>query len=883
MTNLFMTILNMSVTAAFVIAALCLARIVLRKIRAPKWISYVLWAVAGFRLAVPFAFESVLSLMPIKPVPIPVNLASMEHADVISSINSGSSIVDSAIETALAYARTSVSASPYRAMTEVISYLWLIGVVVMLTYAVISYVRLLRRKDSVTTPFVYGFIKPNIHIPSGLAGEALRYVTLHEQTHIKRRDHLVKLFAFALLCVHWFNPFAWLAFVLLCADMEMSCDERVLRELGMGAKADYSQTLLSLSMNRRIFGASPLAFGEGGVKERVKNVLNFKKPARVVIVAAVVLVAVLSVGFAVNRSNENNYPVEVTASYEGKSTTIALGDSKHIPFVELGSTISLDFKDGRPTAVSVIEIIAKADGSRRYNKVGDKTLEVTNSGSNLVTFVVESNFSDGLSSDSRDYAPGKSFRWYRIICNNNGESVTEYGLWLRTDPAILFEQVPSETAATQYDPNFEFENGFEISPFPERYTLAMSNVPGILLTIDGQASGLSTMAYDCESGDFIYWEGESGEITHYGSNAKVDFGSRNLYWTPDANTKDGDLILIRLVDKGGGVMAAQGLTVRMDGAYYTLERSSPIETLPTTKNYVTAAPAAWSPDMPLGATGVPSLDYASDKYIILHDYFGIFVYELQSQRIIRSLDLAAIGRHYTQGSDYCEVAVSADGGKVYLRTMETRKMYVWDLTAEPELSLYTGGFERDWLTESFKTVSIEAAIGAAYTSEAGRYSVRAADFDGYYGYLYVGNGGNIGGLWYVVDDMVYDELFSERTSTALTFLAEPFSYGVTAKEITAILTNNTFNEKDVTCGEGYALERLYRGDWVTVPFKDNYAWYSIAHFLPVGANRTYTANTEWLKEPLEPGQYRISTNVYYGDTSPNNKITVYAEFFVTSE
>jgi beta-lactamase regulating signal transducer with metallopeptidase domain len=122
---------------------------------------------------------------------------------------------------------------------------WLFGVTVMLLYAVVFYVRLVRRRERVTTPFVYGFIRPKMHIPSGLAGEELCYVTLHEQTHIRRGDHLVKLFAFTLLCVHWFNPFAWVAFVLLCADMEMSCDERLLRELGMSAKADYSQTLLS--------------------------------------------------------------------------------------------------------------------------------------------------------------------------------------------------------------------------------------------------------------------------------------------------------------------------------------------------------------------------------------------------------------------------------------------------------------------------------------------------------------------------------------------------------------------------------------------------------------------------------------------------------------
>jgi hypothetical protein len=221
----------------------------------------------------------------------------------IPRVDSGISIIDDAVSGVLPAAAPMASVNPLQVWTAVGAYVWLVGVAAMLMYAAISYVRLIRRKDSVTTPFVYGFIKPKIHIPGGLLGEELRYVTIHEQTHINRRDYLVKPVAFALLCVHWFNPLAWVAFALLCADMEMSCDERVLREPGMSVKADYSQTLLSLSMNLRIPGASPLAFGEGGIKTRVKNVLNFKKSSRITIVAAVALAVVLTVGFAVNSES----------------------------------------------------------------------------------------------------------------------------------------------------------------------------------------------------------------------------------------------------------------------------------------------------------------------------------------------------------------------------------------------------------------------------------------------------------------------------------------------------------------------------------------------------------------------------------------------------
>jgi len=329
MTNVFMTVLNMSITAGFVIAALYLVRLVLQKIRAPKWISYALWAVAGFRLAVPFTLESVWSLIP-RDIP-EVTAPPRVFVDVPPLTGTPEWAKWAISSDHAAYSK------PVWSAFDTLAVVWLIGVAAMLIYAVVSYVRLVRRRDSVTTPFVYGFIKPQIHIPSGLAGDELRYVTLHEQTHVKRRDYLVKLFAFALLCVHWFNPLAWIAFVLLCADMEMSCDERVLRELGMDTKADYSQTLLSLSMNRRIISASPLAFGEGGIKERVKNVLKFKKTSRVIVIAAVALVVVLSVCFAVNRESIIRLPNAVDV--------LSITMNRHLNHTPVGEAIITDNVD----------------------------------------------------------------------------------------------------------------------------------------------------------------------------------------------------------------------------------------------------------------------------------------------------------------------------------------------------------------------------------------------------------------------------------------------------------------------------------------------------------------------------------------------------------
>lgn len=310
MDKLFLTILNMSLTGAFVIAAICLVRLPLKK--APKIISYCLWAIAGFRLVFPFSIESVFSLIPFKAQTIPLDI-SMQP---IPRIDSGVTIVDNIISGSLPAPVLGTSVNPLQIWTAIGTYVWLIGAVIMMIYGVVSYA-LLKHKmqtavrvdeniyeaDNIQSPFVLGIIPPKIYIPLSLAISERGYIILHERTHIRRKDYIIKFAAYFILCLHWFNPLAWVAFLLMGVDMEMSCDERVLKELGGDTKKDYSKLLLSMATDRRIISGSPLAFGEGGVKERIKNILNFKKTSRVVIAAAVVLAVVLSVGFAVNKVN----------------------------------------------------------------------------------------------------------------------------------------------------------------------------------------------------------------------------------------------------------------------------------------------------------------------------------------------------------------------------------------------------------------------------------------------------------------------------------------------------------------------------------------------------------------------------------------------------
>ena len=314
MDKLFLTILNMSLTGAFVIAAICLVRLPLKK--APKMISYCLWAVAGFRLVFPFSIESVFSLIPFKAQTIPSDIAMQP----IPRIDSGIPFVNDAIRNVLPAATLQDSANPLQIWIAIGTFVWLIGTAMMLIYGVVSFIILKRKMrkaahvesniyeaKNIKSPFVLGFFKPRIYLPIGLSEQEKGYIILHEQTHIKRHDHIVKFAAYFVLCFHWFNPFAWVAFLLMGVDMEMSCDERVLKEMGDETKKDYSLSLLSLATERMFVGGSPLAFGEDGVKMRIKNILIFKKPSRIIVIVAVLLAVAIGIGLMANRISNDVY------------------------------------------------------------------------------------------------------------------------------------------------------------------------------------------------------------------------------------------------------------------------------------------------------------------------------------------------------------------------------------------------------------------------------------------------------------------------------------------------------------------------------------------------------------------------------------------------
>lgn len=313
MSDLFLKVVNMSISASYLVLAVLLLRLVLKK--APKWISVLLWGIVAVRLICPFSIESMLSLIPT------VETISPEiMMDRTPEISTGITAVDTVVNPIITESFTPepiASANPLQILIPVSANMWMLGIIVMLGYTAVSYFLLQRKvatavrlknniyqSENVDSPFVLGIVKPRIYLPFRMGGENLAHVIAHEEAHIRRKDHWWKPMGFVLLAIHWFNPLMWVGYILLCRDIELACDEKVIKEMDNETKADYMQALVSCSVNRRMIAACPLAFGEVGVKERVKTMMNYKKPAFWIVIAAIALCIVVAVCFLTNPVNQ---------------------------------------------------------------------------------------------------------------------------------------------------------------------------------------------------------------------------------------------------------------------------------------------------------------------------------------------------------------------------------------------------------------------------------------------------------------------------------------------------------------------------------------------------------------------------------------------------
>lgn len=330
MGDIFLKLLNMSITASWLILAVLGIRLLFRKI--PKWITCLLWGVVAIRLIFPLSIESAFSLQLSAE---PIRTSTMVEGELIPyvpSVDSNIGVVENTVNPLLAEAfayQETESVAPLQVFIGIAGSVWLSGMVVLLIFALVSMIKLRLRVreavrykeniyicDAVKSPFILGIIKPRIYLSSALSEEEMDYIIAHERAHLKRKDHLWKPFGYLLLCIYWFNPLCWIAYIMLCKDIELACDEKVIKDMSFGDKKEYSRVLLFCATQRHLVMACPLAFGEVGVKERVKTVLNYKKPTFWITIAAIVVCAIVAICFLTNPAKEYQIRITIPAGSE---------------------------------------------------------------------------------------------------------------------------------------------------------------------------------------------------------------------------------------------------------------------------------------------------------------------------------------------------------------------------------------------------------------------------------------------------------------------------------------------------------------------------------------------------------------------------------------
>ena len=313
MDDVFLKLVNLSISASWLILAVLVLRVVLKK--APKWVMPLLWGVVALRLVCLFSIESALSLIPSAET-IPSEIVTETREPVLYEQATLDIVTNPTLPSA---AEVPVGVSRQQAQVDfnIYSVLWLAGMAALLVHALVSAGKLKRKlataillrdniyeSEFVDSPFVFGVVKPNIYLPMHMDEGTAAYVIAHERAHLARRDHWWKVLGYLVLALHWFNPLVWVAYILFCRDIELACDEKVVKGLNGAARADYSQALLSCAAPKRAVAACPLAFGEGNIKTRVKSALHYKKPAFWVAAAAVLAVVIVAVCFLTNPRSE---------------------------------------------------------------------------------------------------------------------------------------------------------------------------------------------------------------------------------------------------------------------------------------------------------------------------------------------------------------------------------------------------------------------------------------------------------------------------------------------------------------------------------------------------------------------------------------------------
>ncbi len=386
MEDLFINAVNVSIVASFLVLAIILFRFFAQK--APKWVSVLLWGLVGLRLAIPFSLESKMSLIPSKST-VPTTITHDKFPALDTGFEGFDEIVNPILSESM-QATPEYSINPMHTLITALGWIWLAVTACMLLYMTTSfvYLRLKTRvkvlrddkvylSDDVKTPFILGIIRPRIYLPSDISDKDYSLVVSHETAHIKRLDHLWKPLGFLLLSVYWFNPLLWVAYVLLCRDIESACDEKVISDLDDNERADYSEALLSLGIKSRAISACPLAFGEVSVKSRVSAISRYRKPTVAVIAVSLLLCAVFAACFLTYKKN-GSVAIDQGIWYARKvigavDTSVSCDDVPRFVFTESGDILveSDDLSDLSYTRLGIMHsaYVSKAEYERLFDGV----------------------------------------------------------------------------------------------------------------------------------------------------------------------------------------------------------------------------------------------------------------------------------------------------------------------------------------------------------------------------------------------------------------------------------------------------------------------------------------------------------------------------------
>ncbi len=515
----FIKILNMSITASWLVLAVILLRFLLKK--APKWMMGVLWGFVAIRLICPFSLQSIFSLVP-STEPIPQDIIASESPAVNSGLPSFDQTVGPIISDASA-PNVSEGADPMRFILSAAPVVWLAGILAMLLYMLVGYARIRRKVgegaplkdniwvcDRISTPFILGILRPRIYLPSSMNEGDMEYVISHEKAHLKRKDHIWKPLGFLLLSVYWFNPILWAAYVLMCRDIELACDEKVIRQFGTEIKKPYTDALINCSAPRKMISACPLAFGEVGVKERVKRVLSYKKPAFWVVLVAVVACVVTAVCLLTDPAG-----IKITDINEGQDFKGLFSDVEKVTVYSGRYYYTMDDKETVDEMVGLLQDvkIKKRPVSQSREENRDKTHRIVVNQNNTLCF--SENYSELWI--STEVKPSFS---YKVLNPSKAKSAFETGSKAAEQDKII-----------KISSTYCYSRGFDgaclvLDPKREEFTFTFSMLSSYIgygtyeedneYIVAHTKDGKNTYTFKKTDQGLIFVADRSSEMPHYG-------------------------------------------------------------------------------------------------------------------------------------------------------------------------------------------------------------------------------------------------------------------------------------------------------------------------------------------------------------------------------